>query len=409
MATPEWRVPELLVGSDLGDEEIQVITDIIKSRNTLAYGPYINQFQEDFSQFCGGTHAFAVSSATGALEIAASLARVGPGDEVLITAQTFRASVVPFYKRWCKFKFADIDPNTLNIDPDSLAEQISDQTKAVVLVHHAGTPCDMDPILEIAHAHGAMVIEDAAHAVGASYKGRKIGSFGDVACFSFQSLKNMTTLGEGGMITTPNPELAQWIPALRSYGTCGTFKPRSPERIGPIDRPAYGEGRVTWERDVVEAWDYGLHFRITEPQAGVGSVQLKKLPGFNARRTEIAQRYNEGIKQIEGMRICEIPEWAETTYHLYHCFIDTDAVRVDHAEFVRTLEQDYRVQIVNRFFPVHLTEDMRYYGHEYGEAPVCEDIWFNQQIDLPINPMMPMEEVDYAIESLAQAMKKCRQ
>jgi len=269
----------------------------------------------------------------------------------------------------------------------------------------------MDPILAVARRHGLPVVEDAAHAPGASYKGRKIGSIADLTCFSFGSLKNMTTLGRGGMITTANPDWAERLYTIRYRGFSGTAVDRGSNAIGPYrqpDPPYSDHSGDSWTHDHPDVSDVGLHVPMSGAEAAVGRVQLKKLDRANQSRREYARLYAEGLTRIEGVRVQpELPERA-SVYHLFPFFLSERETGVSHDDLIRSLDAR-GVCINNRFFPCHLTSYMRPKGHVFGECPQAERVWFEEQVNLPISPLHSSEQIRYAVEQVAAAVADLRE
>ncbi len=408
----QFKVYERGIGSILGDEELEAVKNVLKNAESLAgWGPINRKFEEEFARYCGVKHAITTSSCTAALTLATRVLKLKKGDEVVCTPQTFIATVLEAASRGVVFRFADIDPNTLNIDPETIEDKITPKTKAILLVHYGGNPADMDPIVEIARAHDLAIIEDAAHAPGAEYKGRKIGSIGDFTCFSFHSLKNMTTLGEGGMLTTNNDEYAEKARRLKSMGIIGETEERAVKTIGKYpkpDPPLPDHAAGAYDFDWTRIDEYGSNFRLTEVQAAVGLVQLKKLDDLNEMRRKVARGYSEGLSEIKGIRLWEDREDCLNVYHLYPCFLNQDEVSVDHTKLLQYLHYKKGVQIILRYFPVHLSTYMRYCGHKFGECPVCERVWFEEQINLPIDPTKTEEDIEYVVSSIKEAMNKFR-
>ena len=403
------RVVEHSVGSILGEEEIEAIRRVISSGQSLAWGPERMAFEEEFRTYCQARHAISVSSCTAALHLCAQVLRLGPGDEVVCTPQSFQSTTLALIARGVRVRFADIDPETLNIAPDTIEAEISPHTKAIYLVHHGGNPANMDPIRKIAAAYNIPVVEDCAHAVGAEYKGQKIGG-GDLCCFSFHSLKNMTTLGEGGMLATNNDEWAAEAAALRTMGVMGETVDRGTDRIGPYAKPdsqVFDHAGISWTRDYARIDEMGTHYRMSAVQAAVGRVQLRKLDSFIAARERVAQRYTEAIAGVPGLRPVKIAAGDKSAWHLYTCFVEPDS-GVDRDVFAKYLQGVHGVQIILRFWPLHLSAEHRAEGHGFGECPICEKVWFEQQINLPICAAMEDWEIDTVIAALTDGMRKCR-
>jgi perosamine synthetase len=335
-------------------------------------------------------------------------------DEVIVTPQTFWATVRGLQAVGCKLVFADIDPNTLNIDPAAIEAKITPHTKAIYLVHLGGLMADMDSIMEIARRHNLYVVEDCAHAPGAEYKGHKAGSIGDIGCFSFHSLKNMSTLGEGGMITFNRDDWAGMLRPLSEIGVVYQRQPRSEKRFGPYLKPAHGyeydHAAGAYSFDCVGSVLVGNNYRLSEVAAAVGSEQLRKLDSLNATRQKLAWHLDAGLSKISGIRIQETPAGFKHIYHLYVFFYQPlrEGNNLEKEEIVRILIEEEGIGMSNRYFPIHLLPEIRAQGHEFGECPIAEKVWFEQHINLPIYPMMTDDQVDYLIAAVSRTVSKVR-
>jgi perosamine synthetase len=407
------KVPYSGQGSILGLEDVEAVTRTLQ-QDTLAYGPMRDKFEAEFAAYTGVKYAFTTSNCTSALFLSVQLLGLTAEDEVIVTPQTFWATIRGLQAVGCKLVFADIDPNTINIDPATIEDKITPRTKAIYLVHLGGLMADMDPIMEIARRHNLYVVEDCAHAPGAEYKGRKAGSIGDIGCFSFHSLKNMSTLGEGGMITFKNDDWAEILRPLSSIGVVYPRKRRSAERFGPYTKPAHGydyeHAAGTYSFDCVGPAIPGNNYRMSEVAAAVGSQQLLKLDDLNQTRLKIGRRLNEGLSNIEGVRIQSTPEGCKHVYHLYVFFYQPlqEGNNIEKEEVVRILIEQEGIGMSNRYFPIHLLPEVRAQGHQFGECPVAEKVWFEQHINLPIYPAMTTEQIDHLIDAVRRAVHQVR-
>ncbi len=330
-----------------------------------------------------------------------------------MTPQTFWATVRGLQAAGVTLRFGDSDPNTLNLDPATIEAKITPKTKAIYLVHLGGLMADMDPIMEIARRHHLYVVEDCAHAPGAEYKGRKAGSIGDIGCFSFHSLKNMSTMGEGGMITFNREDWASKVRPLSSIGALYTRQVRPEEKIGPYVRSPYEYGDHSAGAFSYEATGVirvGNNYRMSEVMAATGSVQLRKLDGFNEMRAAIGQRLNEGLAEIDGIRVQRTPVGYKHIYHLYVFFYQPgiEGSNLEKEKLIRLLDEQDGIEIINRYFPIHLLPEIRSQGHYFGECPVAEKVWFEQHINLPIYPTLTLDQIDYMIDKIGRAVKKVK-
>ncbi|MEP7357171.1 MAG: DegT/DnrJ/EryC1/StrS family aminotransferase [Anaerolineales bacterium] len=403
-----WKVPYSGISNRLGLEEAEALTRVLQ-QDTLMKGPTAQLFEQEFAQRLGVKHALAMTSCTTALFLSAQILKLQAGDEVITTPQTFWVTTWPMLARKCKIRFADIDPNTLNMDPDTIEPLITEKTKAICVVHFGGHAAEMDPIMALAQKYHLRVIEDCAHVPGACYKDRALGTFGDVGCFSFQSLKNMTT-GEGGMLVTNDDKLYEYAARLGTLHMHGEMAERADKHIGPYAQPAYyrdWHAQNAFNMDYVDGqFEVGNNFRMGDLQAAVGRVQLSKLDANNDRRREIARRLNDGLRNLPGISLQETRPYAPHIYHLYTFFYDPAVVGASKDEFIRCLEQEEGIQIVVRFFPVHLLAEFRALGHQYGECPVAEKQYFEHQMQLPIYGHLTDEQIEHMIAGVRRAVEK---
>jgi perosamine synthetase len=373
-----WKVPYSGISNRLGLDEAEALLRVLR-QDTLMKGPTARQFEQEFAKRLGVKHALATTSCTTALFLSAQILKLQPGDEVITTPQTFWVTTWPMLARGCKLRFADIEPNTLNIDPAAIEPLINEKTKAICLVHFGGQAVELDPIMALAQRYHLRVIEDCAHTPGACYNGRSVGTFGDVGCFSFHSLKNMTT-GEGGMLVTNDDNLYEYAERLGTIHMHGDMVERADKRIGPYTEPAYyrdWHAQSAFNKDYVDGhFEVGNNYRMSDLQAAVGLVQLGKLDQLNNRRRAIAHRLNDGLRTIPGISVQSERAHAPHIYHLYTFFYHPEIVGASKDEFIRCLEQDEGIQIVVRFFPLHLLSEFRALGHQFGECPVAEQVFF---------------------------------
>jgi perosamine synthetase len=407
-----YRVPYSGQGSIMGLEEAEAVIRALQ-QDTLAYGPIRDEFEAAFARYTGVKYAFSTTSCTTALHLSVQLLGLGPDDEVIVTPQTFWATVRGLQAAGVQLRFADIDPNSLNIDAATIESKITPRTKAIYLVHLGGLMADMDAIMDIAHRRGLYVVEDCAHAPGAEYKGRKAGSIGDIGCFSFHSLKNMSTLGEGGMITFNRDEWAGMVRPLTSIGALYSRRPRPEERIGPYLKPSHvyvDHAAGAYSYDAEGPVRVGNNYRMGEVAAAVGLVQLRKLDAFNEMRRQIGHRLDEGLEKVEGIRVQRESAGCRHIYHLYVLFYQPVRAgsNAEKEELIRILDAEEGICIQNRYFPIHLLPEVRAQGHNFGECPVAERVWFEQHVNLPIFPALKPDQVEYMIEAVTRAVKRVR-
>ncbi|MEE1117024.1 DegT/DnrJ/EryC1/StrS family aminotransferase [Methanosphaera sp.] len=353
----------------ISDEEIEAVTEVLKS-GMLAQGPKVDEFEKKFAEYSEAKYGIATSSGTTALHTALVAAGVERGDEVITTPFTFAATSNSILYSDATPVYADINPKTFNLNPEKIEEKITDKTKAIVPVHLYGQPADMDPILEIAEKHDLKVIEDAAQAHGSTYKGKKIGSIGDLGCFSFYPTKNMTT-GEGGMVTTNDDDLAEKSAMIRAHGESKRY-----------------------EQSLL-----GYNYRMTDIAASIGIVQLKSIDKFNEKRNENAKYLSEGLSDVEGITT---PCVDSNVTHVFHQY--TIRVSKDRDEFKQFLTDNEIGTGVH--YPIVLYKQPYYQNLGItGNCPEAE-LAANQVISLPVHPSLTTEELDTIIETVKKGSEK---
>jgi len=382
----EARVPYSFLGSPYGSEEIDAVTRVIKG-GWLTTGMETVQFERDWQSYHKVKYAYTTSSCTTALHMAGQLFKIKPGDEVITTPITFVSTNQAVLAQKGVPVFVDVDPRTFNIDPTKIESAITNKSVALFVTHLAGQMCDMDSILDIARKYNLLVVEDCAHTAGATYKGKFAGSIGDIGTFSFHAIKNMSTLGEGGMLTTNRDDFAVKIPWLRSMGSRYTNDPHEDGTPGPRE----------YDVDNVDGM-VPNNYRMTESQAAVGQEQLKKLEGFILRRRKIADAYSKCLSGLPGVTVpFESPD-SRHTYHLY-CLLIEPKNGVSNNTLHNQLLNDYGIQTVPGMYrPSYLFSLYKNYPRKYS-CPNAEYSASNA-LQLPLYPQMTDSDVDYVIKSL---------
>lgn len=387
------KVPYSFFGSRFGREEWDAIRQVLKGE-TFTMGPQVEAFQKEWAAYCGVKHAFATSNGTTACNLAIQLLALKPGDEVITTPITFIATSAEILRRGAVPVFADVQYLTHNIDPDSVRRKITRRTKAIVVVHYGTQMCDMDPIMALAKKHRLLVVEDAAHCPGAAYKGRKAGSIGDIGCFSFHPLKNMTTF-EGGMLTTSRDDLAEKVFPLRC--------------IGLKNYKGQKDYWLPYHYDVVEVDGVlGTNYRMDEVRAAVGRVQLKKLDAFNAQRRELTQYVNSRLEGVEGLAL---PYWAPDrtqVCYLYNPRYKLHAQGCPKDDFLRILYYEEGIQAILHYLPNYLFSVYKKRGYKPGLCPVAEQVFFEETMTLPMHPRFTHAALDRMATGIRNALRKVR-
>lgn len=355
------------------EDDIQAVVDVLRS-DYLTTGPKIAEFEKMVADYVGAKYAVAISNGTSALHAACFAAGIQPGDEVITTPLTFAASSNCVLYCGGTPVFADVDPKTYNIDPEDIRRKITDKTKAIIAVHLAGQPCDMDEIHKIAKEHDLLVIEDGAHALGSVYKGKKVGTLSDMTTFSFHPVKPITT-GEGGMIVTDNEEFYQKMMLFRSHGITR-------------DENLMTRNDGSW---FYQQLDLGYNYRITDIQCALGCSQMKKLDRFLARRKEIVARYNEAFADCENIITpYQLPE-TESGWHLYIVQVKN----CDRREVFEALrEQGIAVNV--HYIPVYMHPYYQEHGYKDVHCKNAEEV-YSHIISLPLYPTLTSEQQNFVI------------
>lgn len=383
-------------GSIYGPEEAAAIAAVLAD-SAPSCGPRVKEFETAFAKYCGAAYGLAVTSATAGLDLALAAAGVGPGDEVITTPITWISTANAAARLGAKVVFADVDPNTLNIDPASVAACITPRTKVILPVHLYGQCCDMDALSALARPRGILLIDDCAHTPGAEYKGRKTGSLADISVFSFHQQKNMVTLGEGGMITTGDYTLFQRMLGLRSL-YCRSYDPKG--KYLAFDESHAPMGKRYWHLDFD---DLGANYRMIDMQAAVGLIQLRRLDAMNQRRIEIASMYRSRLSGIRGLTQLTVVPHQKHVFHIYGVLIEDD-FPLNKEDFMWQMYTQHRIKVWSHYMPVHLTTAYRRRGHGPGECPIAEAL-ADRYVSLPIHPRLTAEAIDYlcsTVEKLAQ-------
>ena len=371
------------------EEEINEVVDSLKN-GWLTMGKKTIEFENKFKEYIGSKNAVAVNSCTAALHLALKAIGLKEGDEVIVPSTTFvaTAEVVNYFS--AKPVLVDIEPDTHLIDINKIEEKITDKTKAIIPVHFSGQPADMDEILKIAEKYNLYVIEDAAHALPAWYKGKKIGTIGDITAFSFYATKTLAT-GEGGMATTENDEWADRMRVLRLHGISKDAWKRYSK-----------EG--SWEYDVIEN---GYKYNTTDINSALGLAQLKKLEWMWQERVKIADKYNEAFKDYEELILYRVKDDRISSWHLYPLKLNLETLKIDRNQFIEELKKRGIGTSVH-FIPLY---KFSYYKKHfnYRLKDFLNSEWvFERVFSLPIFPGIGEEKLDYIIDNVINLIRKSR-
>ncbi|PIQ83366.1 MAG: UDP-4-amino-4,6-dideoxy-N-acetyl-beta-L-altrosamine transaminase [Candidatus Omnitrophica bacterium CG11_big_fil_rev_8_21_14_0_20_63_9] len=372
----------------LDQEAIRAAVEILES-HWLTTGPQVEAFETAMAQAVGAREAVAVSSGTAALHAAVFAARIGPGDEVITTPLTFVATANCIVYQGGIPVFADIEPHTLCIDPLQIERRITRRTRALLIMHYGGHPCDLQRIHELARHHRLTVIEDASHALGAADRKRRIGGLSDLTTFSFQALKQLTT-GEGGMVTTQDTELANRMRMFRHHGMAPA----------PGQRPLEGSAGL-------EMSALGYNYRLTDFQCALGLRQLHHLESRLARRREIAAQYTAAFRSMPEIELPDVKPHVEHAWHLYPILLRLDRTSADRNQVLAALRAE-NIGVTVHYFPVHLHPYYRErYGCAPGDYPVAESV-AARLITLPLFPGMTGDDVADVIQAVTKVLAAYR-
>jgi perosamine synthetase len=368
------------------DEDIKAVIDALRS-DWLTTGPKISEFEEIFAKSVNAKYAIAVSSGTAALHAAMYSLNIKPGDEVIVPTISFAASANCVVYQGGKPVFADVTPDTLLLDPVDVENKITGKTKAIIAVDYAGQACDYDELRKIAIRHNLFLIDDACHALGGSYKNRRLGSIADLNIFSFHAVKHITT-GEGGMITTNSSSFAEKMRIFRNHGIKADHRQR--EALG------------SW---YYEMTDLGYNYRLTDFQCALGISQLSKLPQWIARRQEIAGYYDKAFTEIMGVTPLKALPDVVHAYHLYVVRFDTEGIKKDRGVIFKAL-RDNGIGVNVHYIPIHLHP---FYQKTFktgtGDCPIAEQA-YQQIISLPMFQGLGNADVKKVIEAVKTVAKR---
>lgn len=356
----------------IDEQDIEAVVDVLRS-DFITTGPKIEEFESKVAAYCGAKYAVAISNGTAALHAACIAAGIGPGDEVITTPITFVASSNCVLYCGGTPVFADIDSETYNIDPSDIERKITKHTKAIIAVHFTGQPCDMDKITAIAKKHNLIVIEDAAHALGADYKGTRIGSISDMTTFSFHPVKHITT-GEGGMILTNNSDLYQKLKLARTHGIT-----KDSDNMSKCDGPWYYEQQTL-----------GYNYRITDFQCALGISQMDKLDRFVEARRKIADTYDKAFKDCRNIITPYQLDGCNNSYHLY-------VIKVNNRREFFDKMRAAGIGVNVHYIPVYTQPYYRSNGYQDVMCRNAEE-YYDKAVSLPIYPELSAEEQQYVID-----------
>ena len=379
------------VSPSIGEEEESEVLDTLRS-GWITTGPKVERFERRFAEYIGAENAVAVSSCTAALHLSLVAAGVGPGDEVITSPLTWASTANVVIHQGATPVFVDVDRDTLNIDPELIERAITPKTKAIMPVHIAGLPCAMDVMRTIAEKHGLCVIEDAAHALGAEYRRKKIGTISEFTCFSFYPIKNITTI-EGGMITLADAEVADKLRTLSNFGMSKDAWKRYSQ-----DEGSFRTAEVIYP---------GYKYNMTDVQASLGLHQIEKLPAFLSAREKYAKIYDRAFAELDEVTVPSVPAYVKHARHLYIIILDVDKLKLSRDEFIDAMKAE-NIGTGVHFVSLHLHQ---YYRERYGYRPQDfpnADYLSRRVVSLPLYPKMTEKNVHDVIVAVKKIIAYAR-
>ncbi len=378
------------------EDAIKAVLKVMRDTEGQTQGGFMKQFEADVKEYLGANHAFAVDNATNALKLSAILCRVGPGDEVIIPAYTFCATAIPFGSTGAKIVWADIDPKTWVVDPKDIEKKITPKTKAIVVVHLLGMPVDMAAVMAIAKKHNLRVVEDCAQAPGASINGQKVGTFGDFGCFSWHGAKNITTLGEGGILTVKADADAKLVPGIRHNGIRGFDYERERYWV-----PAMSVCDI----DIEGVWPN--NYCLGEAQCAVGSAELKTLDAVNETLITQARMIIGAMADTPEITFAKVPAGYKHLYHQFVLHFDGSKFGKDRNDLMDILVNEYKIRAIVQYYPLYRFPLFQKMGFGDQDCPVL-DKWWDNSFSFPWWSGIEDNTIAYLVDSTKAAIKKLK-
>ena len=380
---------------DYNEEEIQTIVDVAKGADPLTQGSHLAEFENSIRKYIDVEHAFGLTSAASALELIAVLSKLGPGDEVIIPSHTYCVSAIPFGRTGAKIVWADIEPETFVISAQDIQKKITNKTKMVVVVHLYGLACDMEQIVKICKTNNLELVEDCAQALGAKYQGKKIGSFGDYACFSLHAQKNITTLGEGGILIVKDSKKALMVKGLRHNG-----------------HAAYGERTHYWkpamgnvDLDMEGVWPF--NYSMTEVQAALGTKLMERLDNLNTKRRERAKKFILEMSDYPEIVFQKTPNDFQNSYHLLPAKYDGKKYNKSNHDLIQLLSEKHKIKAIVQYYPLNRYPLFEKMGFGLADCPNT-DLFYDNMVSFPFHEWMSDQDFNYLVTSAKSALNELR-
>ena len=387
----KFKIPFSGKGHDYTPDEIDTVVRAMKTAEPYTQGAYQKAFEKKLCVYIGADHAFAVSNATAALEMAAQLCQFQPGDEIIIPAHTFTSSAYPFAKKGATIVWADIDLHTRVVTADTLAKKITPKTRALVVVHLYGYVAEMPDIVNLAKAHNILLIEDAAQSMGTAIDGKKSGTYGDIGIFSLHSHKNITTLGEGGVFVVKDSEMARIIPMLRHNGHCAFRFEREHYWIpamGNVDFPELN-GQRLWPNN----------YCLGEVECALGAKLLDRLDRMNREKRSRALYFIDALREYDALEFHRV----DSDRHNYHLLV-ARVTNGSRDEIVKLLVYEKKIQCVVQYYPLNRYPLYQRLGFGEADCPNT-DLFFDNMISFPFQHWLSDQDFEYMLQSTRQVLE----
>jgi dTDP-4-amino-4,6-dideoxygalactose transaminase len=387
-----YKIPHGLRSHHYTQNEINKVTSFLKSNKPLVNGEEIKKFEKNLQKYLSTKgDVVAVTSGASAIELAVALLAPKKNDEIIVPAHTYAASALPFCRYDCKIVWADIQLDTMNIDPNDVLKKINKKTKVIVVTHLYGMPCDMKKITKICKDKGILLLEDCAQALGAEYFGKKVGTFGDMSIFSFQGLKNMTTFGAGGALVVNNKKYHKLAYGLKHNG----------------HRP-FKNKKNYWLPAMVDVYEdvkgiTPFHFPFTELQSIIGSQVLKRIQNLNKKRINRAKKIISSLKSFKYLKFQKVKKNYKNVYHLLPACIDSNIVKFNRDDFIKIMSTKYKIQVIIQYLPLYRYHFFKQ-KNTYPKKLKNTDFFYDNMISLPFHQWMNDLEFKYLIESIKKTL-----
>ena len=390
----KFKIPWSPRSHFFSSKEKKELIKILDRSNILSQGIWLEKFENKFIKFLNSKgKAFAVTSGASAIELAASVLRLKPSDEIIAPSHTYCATALPFTRYNCKIKWSDINPENFCIDPKSIKKLITKKTRVIVVVHLYGAPCDIIEIQKICKKNKIILVEDCAQSLGSKIDNRHVGTFGDLSIFSFHQQKNMTTLGEGGMLVVNNKKFQKYIPGLRHNG----------HKQYPNKKKYWKPAMIDVDQDLKNITPF--NFPMTEIQACTGFFLLDRINKLNKKRNFMAKKIINSLKSYNFLKFQKTPINHQNSYHLLPAYIDTKVKNLDKNKFNEIMSTKYKIQVIVQYHPLHKYKFFRKRGNNYYSDLSNTEFFYKNMLSFPMHAWMSNKDLSYLINSSIKTLK----